>query len=144
MVHSRKYIHARFKRIAELMGWDIAPAWGRDYEGAARRAGWSKEHPTIPNPEGYILHADRYHPAGNVVAYVTWEECCKEEGIEVRNKSRVGATMLDYNSVYGGYCITRICNEAGGQSHVTPWPTRYTPKEFDALLSGIEIAKGRA
>jgi hypothetical protein len=34
-----------------------------------------------------------------------------------RNVARVGAWLLDHNSIYGGFVIAEIVNDGGGESH---------------------------
>lgn len=34
-----------------------------------------------------------------------------------RNVARVGAWLLDHNSIYGGFVVAEIVNEGGGESH---------------------------
>lgn len=43
-------------------------------------------------------------------------------GKVAQSYNEVGAYRLDYNSVYGGYNIERICNSSGGVSN--PFGTR--------------------
>jgi hypothetical protein len=33
-----------------------------------------------------------------------------------RYRANVGTYVLNHNSIYGGYCLNRICTEGGGQS----------------------------
>ena len=53
-----------------------------------------------------------------------------------RFKANVGTHQLDHNSVYGGYVITKIVNEGGGES--CPFGmNRHNAEGFIALLDGV-------
>lgn len=46
-----------------------------------------------------------------------------------RNVTRVGAWLLDHNSIYGGFVVAEIVNEGGGKAH--PMGERRRPaREF--------------
>lgn len=50
--------------------------------------------------------------------------------------ANVGTYFVDHNSVYGGYQICRMANEAGGES--LPFGMgRHSASEFVALLDGV-------
>ena len=52
----------------------------------------------------------------------------------------VGAIALDFNSVYGGYQLMQICNEAGGQKTLTGLATRLNARELISWFEGAEYA----
>lgn len=70
-----------FRDLAEQAYELAAPVL--DYEEAARQEGWGKDTvPTIPNPEGYWMHPEHWHPAGNPVTYESAQECCEAESLD--------------------------------------------------------------
>jgi hypothetical protein len=54
------------------------------------------------------------------------------KGREAMDYNDVGGYRLDYNSVYGGYRVERICNAQGGVSDV--FTTRLKAWEFVTAL----------
>jgi hypothetical protein len=55
-------------------------------------------------------------------------------------KARVGAVLLDYAPMYGGYQMRQITNEGGGETIFPPsgmWSNRLPTREFAAFLDGM-------
>jgi len=53
-------------------------------------------------------------------------------GVQAKSYNDVGGYRLDFNSVYGGYEIERVCNEHGGVNVVTGG--RLSATEFVSAL----------
>lgn len=56
-----------------------------EWEEAATQAGWntgSAAWSNVPNPENYWGKDGETHPAGNIIAYKSAQECCEDQNIE--------------------------------------------------------------
>ena len=63
-----------------------------------------------------------------------------------RYRANVGTYVLDHNSIYGGYCLNRICTEGGGQSHAISSkrvPASQMADLISAFLEGMRLQDER-
>ena len=63
-----------------------------------------------------------------------------------RYRANVGTYVLDHNSIYGGYCLNRICAEGGGQSHAISSkrvPASQMADLISAFLEGMLLENER-